>query len=324
MYEYASARSVDFTDIPCISVAESIASGGKAELGRELVSAARQVGFFYLCDHGIDAGLRDGAFAASAEFFALDETRKAAVAVDKNQRGWMAQGVTRLEGSAAADAKEVFFWGREPDEVQLAEKLALVAPNRWPDETAPFLRTAVTPYYEQVMAVGDLALSALAEGLGKDADFFTPFYRQGLGRGQLVCYPPSGTADAEAMRFGAAGHTDFGVLTLLSQDDLGGLQVQNRSGDWIEAPPVKDSLVCNIGDLLERWTNGILVSTRHRVINRSGKTRYSIPIFHDPSSDAVIDPADFAHDGMPIRFEPVQAGAYIVSRNRKNFLHYNE
>ena len=323
MHDYASARGVDFAEIPHLSVAESIASGGKAELGRKIVSAARQVGFFYLGDHGIDAGLRNEAFAASAEFFALDETRKAGVAVDKNQRGWMAQGMTRLEGSAAADAKEVFFWGSEPDKVQLAKKLPLVAPNRWPDEAAPFLRTAVTPYYEQVIALGDLVLSALAVGLGRDADFFTPFYRNGLGRGQIVCYPPSGAADAKMMRFGAAGHTDFGVLTLLSQDDLGGLQIRNRSGEWIEAPPVKDSLVCNIGDLLERWTNGILISTRHRVINLSGKTRYSIPVFHDPSSDAVIDPGDFARDGMPIRFEPVQAGAYIASRNRKNFLHYN-
>ena len=324
MYDYASARSVDFTEIPRISIAKSMASGGKAELGRKLVSAARQAGFFYLIDHGMDARLRAEAFAASVKFFALDESQKATIAVDKNQRGWMARGMTRLEGSAAADAKEVFFWGREPSEVQLAKKLALVAPNQWPDEVAPFLRTAITPHYNQVIAIGDLVLSALAVGLGKDAGFFTPFYRHGLGRGQLVCYPPSKVADAEGMRFGAAGHTDFGMLTLLSQDSLGGLQIQNRSGEWIEAPPVGESLVCNIGDLLERWTNRILVSTRHRVINRSSETRYSIPIFHDPSSDAVVDPADFARDDTPIQFEPVQAGAYIASRNRKNFLQYEE
>ena len=144
-----------------------------------------------------------------------------------------------------------------------------------------------------------------------------------LGRGQLVHYPALGEGDVTAQRFGDPEHSDFGVLTILRQDDLGGLQVRNRSDEWIEAMPIENTFVCNIGDLLERWTNGRLVSTPHRVLNRSGKSRFSIPIFCDPSSDAVVDPRDFDPNADINILPPIAAGAYIASKNRRNFSHYD-
>ena len=132
------------------------------------------------------------------------------------------------------------------------------------------------------------------------------------------------SADIAAERFGAAPHTDFGVLTILQQDSLGGLQVLSRDGCWIEAMPIADTFVCNIGDLLERWTNGKLVSTRHRVLNRSGKSRFSIPIFCDPASEAVIDPRDFDPQADIDATPPIAAGAYIMGKNRRNFSHFEQ
>lgn len=114
------------------------------------------------------------------------------------------------------------------------------------------------------------------------------------------------------------------MLTVLLQDNLGGLQVLNSAGTWIEAAPIADTFVCNIGDLLELWTNGQLISTRHRVINRSPKARFSIPIFCDPASETIVNPRDFDRNADTEALPAVAAGAYIMGKNRANFSHYSK
>jgi isopenicillin N synthase-like dioxygenase len=148
-------------------------------------------------------------------------------------------------------------------------------------------------------------------------DFFETYYELPLARGQLVYYPPSRDIDEADQRFGVAPHTDFGVLTFLLQDDSGGLQIQTRGGEWVEAPPIPGTLVCNIGDLLQRWSNDRFVSTVHRVINRSGNARYSIPVFFDPNSSTIVDPRDLGAK-VPV-YRPVVAGEHIAGRNKKSF-----
>lgn len=314
--DYADARQTDFDQIPIIDMK------GKAfgALAAEVVHVAETSGFFYVTGHGISPELRARAFAASRRFFALPEAAKATVTVDRFQRGWMAEGFTRLEGSKTHDAKEVFFWGYETaeDDPDYLEGLPMVAPNRWPVEAAPWLFDEIQPYYQAVIALSKTLMAAIAEGLGQDRDLFSVFYEKPLARGQLVYYPALEAHDLESERMGAAAHTDFGALTILAQDDLGGLQVRNRAGEWIEAPPVPDSFVCNIGDLLQLWTGGRLRSTLHRVINRATVPRYSIPIFCDPASETPIDPEVFGAD----RSGPViTAGEHIAGRNSRNFTH---
>ena len=322
--DYARAKTVGREDIPVIDLAGIGTRQGRDAAAASLVAAASEIGFFYVSGHGVSARLCADAMAASRSFFELPEAAKAGITVDRHQRGWMAQGLANLEGSATHDAKEVFFWGRDvhAEDEQVRAGLPLVHPNQWPDEAAPFLRAGILPYYKAVMALGLRILECLAIGLDADPSIFTRAYDRPLGRGQLVYYPAIGEADIRAERFGAAAHTDFGVLTILQQDNLGGLQVLKRSGDWIEAMPIEGTFVCNIGDLLERWTNGRLVSTRHRVLNRSGRSRYSIPIFCDPASDAVVDPRDFDDQADIETLPPIQAGAYIMGKNRRNFSHY--
>ena len=321
---YAAAKTIGIDDIPVIDLQKTSSLDQRGTTSAELVKAASEVGFFYVSGHAVPAELCTRAVMASRRFFELPEVTKAQIAVNQFQRGWMRQGLTHLEGSATHDAKEVFFWGRDvdADDVQVKEALPLVYPNQWPDEDAPFLRTEITPYYAHVMALGLRILELLAIGLDVDPAIFKRAYEKPLGRGQLVYYPPICEADIKAKRFGAAAHTDFGVLTILQQDHVGGLQIMNRSGEWIEAPPIEGTFVCNIGDLLERWTNGRLVSTTHRVLNRSGQSRYSIPIFCDPASDTVIDPRDFDATADVETQQPIAAGAYIMGKNRENFTHY--
>ncbi len=319
--DYAAARRLPLADIPVVDL-----SADPAEMQRSLYRAVTGIGFFYLVGHGIAEETMERAFAVAQAFFALPEADKATVRVNQQQRGWMAGGLARLEGSRTHDLKEVFFWGREvsPDDPDLRAGLPLVAMNQWPDQVFPDLKRDLLPYYRTALTVGRRVLAAIAAGLGCPKPFFDAFYDRPLARGQLVYYPPSQADDEAAGRFGVAPHSDFGVLTLLLQDNRGGLQVRNLSGEWIEAPPIPGSLICNIGDLLQRWSNDRLVSTLHRVINRSGAQRYSIPVFYDPNSDARIDPCDL---GIPVevsRYDAVEAGAYIAARNRQNFTHYKE
>ena len=289
-----------------------------------LLTAATGTGFFYLRRHGIPEAAVDEASAACREFFALPEALKAEVAIDRQQRGWLAMGGATMYGADEPDRKEVFFFGPEfrADDPELRAHLPLCAPNRWP-AGMPALRARVWPYYEAVIECGRRLLRLVALALDLPAGFFAPYYRRPLGRGQLIRYPPQPPASVRE-HYGVAPHTDFGCITLLLQDTSGGLEVLRRDGQWTPVPPLAGTLVVNIGDLLARWSNDRLASTPHRVVNRAPHHRHSIAIFCDPASDTPIDPrAMRLPTGQPPRYEPVTAGEYIVSRNRGAFAHYD-
>jgi len=135
-----------------------------------------------------------------------------------------------------------------------------------------------------------------------------------LVRARLLHYPPKEAA-IDADQAGAAEHTDYGTITILWQDDVGGLQVKNRAGRWIDAPPIEETFVINIGDMLERWSNDLFVSTPHRVVNASGRERYSIPVFYDPDYETIVECLpNCASEGNAARYPPIVAGDYITAR----------
>jgi isopenicillin N synthase-like dioxygenase len=155
---------------------------------------------------------------------------------------------------------------------------------------------------------------AIAIDLGVDEQFFAPTFTDAIGIMRLLHYPPHpGTFDGST--YGAGAHTDYGNVTLLAQDDTGGLEVQGRDGTWIAVPPQPGTFVCNIGDCLMRWTNDVYVSNAHRVVNRSGRERYSIAYFGDPNQDAVISclPTVLAPDEQP-KYPPITYADYLRSR----------
>ena len=311
--------------LPVIDLAPLRADGaaGLGAVAAEIRRAAEEVGFFYVAGHGIDPALQTRAQETAHRFFALPEERKRRVAVDRRNRGFLAMGDCRLPGAAATDLKEVFFWGPEAaaDDPAVLAGQPLVGPNNWPEDL-PELRLAVWPYYQAVLEVAADLLRAVAVSLGLEPGFFAARYRRPLGRGQLVFYPPH-PEGAEVPNFGAAPHCDFGCLTLLLQDHNGGLEVRDHGGAWRAAPPLEGTLVVNIGDLLARWSNDRFRSTLHRVVNRSGRRRLSIPVFYDPDSDAVIDPRDMGlPPGEAPRYDAIAAGDYILSRNKLSFAHY--
>ncbi len=322
--DFASAKSSDTSVIPVIDISSALNSDDIESVANAIHQAATSYGFFYISNHGIPQELLDQAFAVSRDFFELHSDHKRSVAVDTQQRGWMAQGMSRLAGAATHDLKEVFFWGAETDanDPDVLAGKPLVAVNQWPSDAFPRLKEELLPYYHTVCDVARRVMAAIAVSLDQPPEFFDAYYEKPLARGQLVYYPPSTKADEAEHRFGVAPHTDFGVLTLLLQDNSGGLQVQSTSGEWIEAPPIPGTLVCNIGDLLARWSNNRFASTVHRVINRSANARYSIPVFFDPHPDTIVDPTALGVSRSKCKYDPVTVGQHISSRNKKSFSHY--
>jgi len=324
--DFANAASTDSSTIPVIDISDAVRGSDIHNVASEIYRAATDHGFFYLSGHGIDQSILDQAFNVSKDFFSQPISTKETTAVNTHQRGWMAQGMSHLPGAKTHDLKEVFFWGTElaADDPDILANKPLVATNQWPTESFPRLQQELLPYYNALCSVAHIVMQAIAVSLDQPADFFKAYYKKPLARGQLVYYPPSSASDEAEERFGVAPHTDFGVLTLLLQDNSGGLQVLSKSKNWIEAPPIEGTLVCNIGDLLARWSNNRFTSTLHRVINRSESARYSIPVFFDPHTDTVIDPVDLGVSKEQSKFPPVIAGEHIASRNKVSFSQYKD
>lgn len=195
--------------------------------------------------------------------------------------------------------------------------LPMQGPNQWPD-WLPGFKPAMLAYVREVDALGRHIVRLIALALGLPATALDHHFDHPTTFLRALHYPPQPPAEDEQM--GSAPHTDYGIITLLAQDDSGGLQVRPRGGDWIEAPPIPDTYVLNVGDMLARWTNGRLVSTPHRVINRSGGDRYSLPYFLDPSMDTRIECLPTCTDAdHPPQHPPVRYGDYLLERLNRNY-----
>jgi isopenicillin N synthase-like dioxygenase len=293
---------------------------GLRAAAREVHRACTTVGFFYISGHGISSGVLEAAAAAARRFFDFPTDTKRIVAANANHRGFHAKGDALMYGAKKPDAKEFYSIGLElgADDPNVRAGEPLRGPNNWP-AFMPELRPALYRYFEEMGACGADLLRVVALSLGLDESFFVPRYTKPLQRTQIIYYPPQAPR-TETDEFGVAPHSDYGCITLLWQDDNGGLQVMNAaSKSWIDAPPIPGTLVINVGDLLARWTNGRFSSTQHRVINRSGRQRYSIATFFDPNFATVIDPRELGTAGAECRYEPVRAGDYILGRFDQSF-----
>jgi isopenicillin N synthase-like dioxygenase len=313
---YATARRVDFSEIPVVDLAPARAGGaGLAGVAAAIRRAAIDVGFFYVTGHGVpDETVRE-AYAVSRRFFERPLDDKLAVAVNARHRGFIRTGEAKMYAQAKPDLKESFIFGLdlpESDPDVRAGK-SLMGPNVWP-AGLPEMKAALDRYYAAVVRAGEPLLRAFALALELEEEFFVRRYAKPLARGSIIWYPPQ-PPQLGAEQFGVAPHSDYGCLTILSQDANGGLQVRNRAGEWVAAPPLAGSFVINIGDLMARWTNDLFVSTPHRVVNTSGRTRQSIALFYDPHYDTVIEtPPSCLAPGEAPRHPPTTCGEYVKGR----------
>jgi len=309
-------------EIPIIDFA-GVRAGDSAALraaARAVHEACTGVGFFYIAGHGVPNEVIETAAEAARQFFAFPLETKRSVAANANHRGFHAKGDALMYGANKPDAKEFYSIGLElgADDPNVRAGEPLRGPNNWPS-FMPELRPALFRYFEEMATCGADLLRVVAISLGLDEAFFAPRYTKPLQRTQIIYYPTQPPA-IEADEFGVAPHSDYGCITLLWQDNNGGLQVRSAaSKTWIDAPPIPGTLVINVGDLLARWTNGRFSSTQHRVINRSGRERYSIATFFDPNFSTVVDPRELGTADADCRYEPVRAGDYILGRFDQSF-----
>jgi len=295
------------SSIPVIDISALRSGDGAIDaVAAALDSACRDTGFFCIVRHGVSCDLMASLDRSARTFFALPDAAKAAVAMQhggRAWRGWFPLGGEMTNG--VPDRKEGIYFGEEldADDQRVADATPLHGTNLFPAQPAE-LRDAVLAWLEALTDVGHLVLGAIGVGLGLPRDWF----RSNLTADPTILfrifrYPPHDIAASsplgiEAGEWGVAEHTDYGLLTLLLQDDRGGLQVHGRDG-WIDVPPIDGSFVCNIGDMLERITGGRYRSTPHRVRNTSGRERLSFPFFFDPSWHARIDPLPIDGGSQP-------------------------
>ena len=284
---------------------------GLRRVAAEIGLACRDVGFFYVKNHGVDAALIDAAFAQSEQLFALPLEVKQSLAIQKigGNRGYAALLHEALDPAQGPDLKEAFNIGLDlaPDDPELLAGVPFRALNAWPP--LPDYKPTALAYFEACTKLALQLHSCFAADLGLPLDFFADKFSKPMTTLRMLHYPPAQS------RIGAGTHTDYGNITLLATDEVGGLQVRKRGGEWIDAPVVPGAYVVNIGDCLMRWTNHIYVSTPHRVINESGRERYSIAFFFDPNPEAEVAaiPSCVA-PGEPPRHPPIAAADYLKSR----------
>lgn len=298
----------EFTGIPVLDIAPLIAGEDTTELARAFARAFGGTGFGYVTGHGIDPALRAAIFDASRRFHALPEATKAAIALDRRHRGYIAINTstdvtTDLADVTRPNQSASFMMMREDPAPDPAEYLS--GPNQWPD--LPGFREVCEAYAAAMTGLGRRLMGLALEAIGvADRSVLGAFDKPTIWL-RLLHYPPQPPQAPDDL-YGSAPHRDFGCLTLLAQDDAGGLQVRTPAGAWIDAPPSPDAFVVNVGDMLHRLSNGRLLSTPHRVINRSGRERFSVPFFFDPHVATNIAP--LPGTGAP-KFPAVNFGDFL-------------
>lgn len=305
--------------IPVIDISPFVNDGSSAaryRVGRELRKACIDVGFFYLTGHDIPGAELDEALQWGHRFFELPLAQKMAV----HTKGTGSPGFMRVGGidpeanpDKAADLKERFIMSRElfPDEPVEGWKAA--GQSQWPSEhVLPGFASFFKAHLAKRVVLAQRVARAFALSLDLPEAYFDAMYRH-LGVVSIInYYPPLDPTVAKRTQWSFSPHTDYGAFTLLSQDTLGGLQVRNSAGNWIDVPPIPNTFVVNLGDLMATWTNDLFTSNLHRAANISGQARISIPFFVAPQGATIIRCLETCHGpGNAPRYDPVAAGDYV-------------
>lgn len=327
--------ATDFKTIPIIDVSALLAKFddpnmaedlGVSEVVTQLDQACREAGFFYVKGHGIPDSLIKDVRNVTHKYFDLpyEEKTKIKMSAATGFRGYQRLGENITKGTP--DMHEAIDCYREVNEGMYgALGKPMEGPNRWP-EYPPNFKLLMEEYISLCTDLSRKIMRGIALALGGSPDEFEgeragdPFWVM-----RLIGYPGVSYENGQDMSendTGCGAHTDYGLLTLVNQDDdISALQVRNLSGDWIWAVPIPGTFVCNIGDMLKIWSNGLYESTLHRVINNSPKYRVCVAFFYEPNYDATVEPLDICkkRTGGSRKFESAVYGEHLVRKVLTNF-----
>lgn len=296
----------------------------RQEIATKIGAACRVSGFFYIENHGIAEDVFDCVYEQGARFFELSAEKKMKSYIGLNDRNRGYSPLLEEKLSKKGDLKESFDLALElpADDIDAQKGARLYGPNLWPDANVlpDFRRVIYDDYYLRVLDLGRHMLQAFALALDLPAAYFADKTQKPMCNLRVLHYPTQdGLIDPDMLGCGA--HTDYECFTLLAQSDTGGLQVQGADGQWLEAPPIAGTFVVNIGNMMARWTNDIFASTPHRVINRSGRERMSLPFFFGADYWSKIECLETCRSEQnPPKYEPVLAGEYLESIYDQTFV----
>ncbi|KAL4791920.1 hypothetical protein BDV19DRAFT_401012 [Aspergillus venezuelensis] len=294
-------------------------SAAKENLVSELRQACGEFGFFQLINHGIPSTLQMSILAQSKEFFDLPLDVKEKYNKDTNpfNRGYERLRAQNFEKRGPlGDLKEGFYLGRHRalDEANVVERKFGQGPNTYPVELGTEFRGITEEYHAALTVLAEGILRMLARTLGLAEDVFGGFVESPVAVLRLLHYPPQ-EADAGDLERGIGAHTDFGAITILLQDNTGGLQVwDNISADWVDVTPIRGAYVVNLGNMMMRWTNDRYLSNLHRVINKSGRERFSVPFFFSGNPDYTVRCLPSCEGVQGAKYPPVTVGEWMRGR----------
>ena len=315
--------------IPIIDVAPLVHdTEDQSWVAKEIGRACREYGFFYVVGHGVDPSLVKDLEHASHRFFGQPESAKQEIAMSRGGKAW--RGYFPVGGeltSGKPDQKEGIYFGAElgTDHPRVRAGTPMHGANLFPAHP-PELRPLVLTYMDALTRLGHALMTGISLSLGLEASYFSSRYTaHPLILFRIFNYPP---AEPGEDLYGVGEHTDYGLLTILKQDMSGGLEIRMGS-EWIDAPPVPDSFVCNIGDMLDRMTGGRYLSTPHRVRNPAKHDRVSFAFFFDPDFEATVEPIEgVVHDNKSERWDRASVhefqgtyGDYLLGKVSKVFPH---
>jgi isopenicillin N synthase-like dioxygenase len=310
---------VDVSNLNSRNLAERTAVA--AELGR----ACREIGFFYVSNHGISEAMCDAVFSAARDFFSLPLESKEQWSCKRSlhrDRGYFAMEDERLSvESSHPDYKEAFDVALElrADDPEVLAGKPYRDVNLWP--AIPGWRETILSYYDACWALGRRIHRGFALDLGIEETFFDNKLDVPMAVLRVLHYPARPMTRDSAPDSGAGTHTDYGNLTILATDEVAGLQVRARSGDWVDVPKIPGTFVCNISDCLMRWTNDVYVSTPHRVAIPV-QDRYSVAFFLDPNPEARVEVLrSCVPSGTIPKYQPTTAADYWRYRHDATYAH---